>query len=421
MPDTDAVRAHYDSFPYPTIRNLVIPQPVDHRRHRLSYLLNRRPNSALRADARIWVAGCGTQQGALWGAMFPKAKILATDLSPEVLAQAQPLAQQLGLRNVRFEKHDLMTPGARERFDLVVSTGVIHHLPEPAVGLKHLRDSLRPGGAIQLMVYSTMHRGPVRAVREATSLLTGADEPDDERYRFAGDLVKQVLASDRCAPQGAEALKLLNEQADEDRSFVADAVLHPLETTYDIDGLLALLDEAGLEHRSWLQPELWELDSYLDEPDLTKRFEALPPRDRWHVVYCLAGYAHPMLELLAEPKGTEPRPYALDELMGFPLQRCTGARAIVTREGKPIGETTISAYEQEGTELVGRPSAGYGSPRKWRCPADAEPILLACDGQTDTSAVLAAHRDQFGEQPMLELLGSFLPDCLGLITPLIGP
>ena len=38
----------------------------------------------------------------------------------------------------------------RDRFDLIVSSMVLHHLPDVPVVLRHLRPALRPGGWIAL-------------------------------------------------------------------------------------------------------------------------------------------------------------------------------------------------------------------------------------------------------------------------------
>jgi len=41
-----------------------------------------------------------------------------------------------------------------ETFEHVVSTGVLHHLPDPDAGLRALHGVLAPNGALHLMVYA---------------------------------------------------------------------------------------------------------------------------------------------------------------------------------------------------------------------------------------------------------------------------
>lgn len=419
MSTTDEVRAHYDRFPYPTVVNLAIPQPLDHRRRRLSYLLGRREGDAIPRDAKIWVAGCGTQQATHWGLTCPDAQITATDLSEGVVTKAKGLATAMGVTNVTFETHDLMTsPPERDAFDLVVSTGVIHHLPSPEIGLSHLREGLKPTGALQLMVYGTAQRSPLAAIRRATATMADPSMSQDQRYALAIHILRTTLAAeDTCAPVGKAALQMLAGMAD-DQSFVADALLHPLEQTYDIDGLLALLGSAGFRHQQWYQPSLWRLDSYLEDPQLVARSHALPPEDQWRVVYELAGLSAPLLEVLAVPADIpKPAPYTADERAGMRLQACTGARVVAIKDSTPVGEIDVASFEPDGETIVGRPSAGYGSPRAWRLPSYVTPLLEACDGTATAAEIAARFDDTFGAQAVLDLMGTLLPDDIGLLTP----
>lgn len=421
MSTTEAVRAHYDEFPYPTVVNLAVPRPVAHRRRRLSYLLGRRKETAIPPDARIWVAGCGTQQAAHWGMSFPEGRVLATDLSHEVLQRAQGLADALGLAHVRFAQHDLMTsPPENDAFDLVVSTGVIHHLPSPSTGLRHLRQALKADGALQLMVYGTAQRAPLAAIRRATELLAPPEMKPEARYALAIDVLRATLAAeDTCAPLGRAALELLETYADNDPSFVADALLHPLEQTYDIDGLLALLAEGGFRHQSWQQPALWQLDGYLpDASALVAQSHERPPKDQWRLVYALSGLAAPLLEVLAVPAEAPPvAPYAMEDLDAMPLQACSEARVVAVKDGRPVGEVDVPALELNGEQLVGRPAAGYGSPRGFRLPATMAPLLSACDGTTTAGALIERFAADLGKPAVYQTLGTLLPDDIGLLVP----
>jgi SAM-dependent methyltransferase len=49
-------------------------------------------------------------------------------------------------------------PTLRREFDLVVSTGVLHHMADPPAGLKALAGCLRPGGVMALMHYAKYGR-----------------------------------------------------------------------------------------------------------------------------------------------------------------------------------------------------------------------------------------------------------------------
>lgn len=69
--------------------------------------------------------------------------------------------------NVPFVQADLAAlPFAPRRFDLVYSFGVMHHLPDPSVGLKSAFEMVRPGGWLLVWVYSE-HAGLLRRGRLA--------------------------------------------------------------------------------------------------------------------------------------------------------------------------------------------------------------------------------------------------------------
>ena len=76
----------------------------------------------------------------------------AIDISETSLRHTRDLQRKHHLKNL--ELHQLPIERVREigrSFDLVVCTGVLHHLPDPDRGLRAIRDVLRPSGAMRLM------------------------------------------------------------------------------------------------------------------------------------------------------------------------------------------------------------------------------------------------------------------------------
>ena len=66
-------------------------------------------------------------------------------------------------------------------FDQVVCTGVLHHLPDPDLGLRALRDVLRPQGAMHLMVYALYGRAGIYMMQEYCRLLGISSSDTDLR------------------------------------------------------------------------------------------------------------------------------------------------------------------------------------------------------------------------------------------------
>jgi tetratricopeptide (TPR) repeat protein/SAM-dependent methyltransferase len=115
----------------------------------------------------ILVAGCGTGQQAIESAqMFPGARVLAVDLSLSSLAYARRKTHALGLGNIDYAQADILRLDAIGRtFDLIESTGVLHHLADPLAGLRVLVKLLRPRGLMHLGFYSESGRQPMVAAR----------------------------------------------------------------------------------------------------------------------------------------------------------------------------------------------------------------------------------------------------------------
>jgi SAM-dependent methyltransferase len=108
----------------------------------------------------ILIAGCGTGQESIEMAQrFPRAQVLAVDLSLSSLCYAKRKTRELGLGNVQYAQGDILDLGSAGRtFDLVASVGVLHHLADPAAGLQRLLSLLRPGGLMRLGLYSERAR-----------------------------------------------------------------------------------------------------------------------------------------------------------------------------------------------------------------------------------------------------------------------
>jgi SAM-dependent methyltransferase len=85
-------------------------------------------------------------------------------------------AQRYVIDRVRFVETDLQRPGLKPGvFDVVYSSGVLHHTPHPAVSFSFLARLARPGGIIIIGVYNAIARIPLRARRVVARL---------SRFRF---------------------------------------------------------------------------------------------------------------------------------------------------------------------------------------------------------------------------------------------
>jgi 2-polyprenyl-3-methyl-5-hydroxy-6-metoxy-1,4-benzoquinol methylase len=102
----------------------------------------------------IDVADIGCGQGHALNVMaraFPASRFVGYDFSEEAVAAGRAEAEQLGLRNARFEVRDVAELGASGRFDFVTAFDTIHDQARPRDVLRSIAAALRPGGALLVM------------------------------------------------------------------------------------------------------------------------------------------------------------------------------------------------------------------------------------------------------------------------------
>lgn len=184
------VRQQYEDNPYPRWVSVAPTPPEDGV---LAHLRGLFPNSPLRDIAEpdtldILVAGCGTGQQPIGTAQrFPKARVLAIDLSLASLAYAKRKSDAAGIP-IEYGQADILELALDRRFDIVESSGVLHHLADPMRGWRALLERLKPGGFMRLGFYSEIARSGITAVRRIIAERGYAMTPDSIR-RCRQDLI----------------------------------------------------------------------------------------------------------------------------------------------------------------------------------------------------------------------------------------
>ncbi len=117
-------------------------------------------------EFNVLVAGCGTGQQLPEFSSYPRAKMLAIDLSLASLAYAQSKIDEFDLDNIEVAQADILKLKLPEQsFDLIVSTGVLHHMEDPEAGWRKLVSLLKPNGFMLIGLYSELARGHITAAR----------------------------------------------------------------------------------------------------------------------------------------------------------------------------------------------------------------------------------------------------------------
>jgi len=94
--------------------------------------------------------------------LFPAARVEGIDLSRASLAYGIRRSRELGIGNLFFQQGDILDAGRlTTRFDLIMASGVLHHMKDPRAGLRALLEVLRPRGILRLGLYSTIARAAI--------------------------------------------------------------------------------------------------------------------------------------------------------------------------------------------------------------------------------------------------------------------
>lgn len=244
------VRQQYEEHPYPRW----VATPRVHRSESLRDYLRRRVPAGAWRDVRDATAvealnaGCGTGQNPIETAQrIANCHVLAVDLSLSSLGYAARKAAQLGVSNIEFAQADILELGSSERrFDLIESTGVIHHLRDPAQGLRVLRGLLKDDGVMKLALYSEAARRSVVAAR-AMIAARGYDTSESDIRRYREALTR--------LPEDAPEREVTGFADFHSLSECRDLLFHVCEHRYTIPRIRTLLADTGLEFIGFEQAE----------------------------------------------------------------------------------------------------------------------------------------------------------------------
>jgi SAM-dependent methyltransferase len=277
------VRDQYERFPYPAPRD-----DLAAFRHHGGYANGCPwhnfhwywPHRNRTQDLDILVAGCGTSQAAKVAFHVPRARVVAIDLSPDSITHTKQLLVKHDIKNVEIYEMSLESVGKLgKQFDLIVCTGVLHHLPDPAAGLRALRDLLRPEGSMYLMVYGHYGRDGVYYMQNIMRRLgiTPSNVTEDDIASIR-ELIGLLPAT-----HNLRAKMPLMGNLDSANEIV-DLFLHQQDRAYTIPGILEFLNQCDLKlQRFILGAQYLPRFSGLARSAFYARINRLPFPEQWAI------------------------------------------------------------------------------------------------------------------------------------------
>jgi SAM-dependent methyltransferase len=274
---SDAVAQQYERYPYPE------PAADLHDWHRNRRLLPDPeqqhlvfwPDRDYPQGLDILIAGCGANQAAELAFHNPTARILGIDVSSASLASQQRLKDLHGLSNLELRRHPIEEVAALGRdFDLIVSTGVLHHMADPDLGLRELGRLLRPDGVMSLMLYSKYGWSAVRVMWEFFEKL-GLD-----MSRTSVDLIREALDLVPANHPIRNYIALGPDDLGTD-SGIVDSFLHPRARIYSVPEILDMVERAGLRFQGWQSNYLYYPEGMPGDSSTYRAVNALPEPKIW--------------------------------------------------------------------------------------------------------------------------------------------
>ena len=279
-PRADIISRQYERWRYPEpIQDLEVwlennwqwYDPV--HAHRMLW-----PDREYRADLDILIAGCGTNQAAVFAYTNPDAKVVAVDISQPSLDHQRWLKDKYGLHNLELHLlpiEELPTLGLD--FDLVVCTGVLMVMADPVAGMKALAQCVRRDGAIGIMLYAKSGRIGVELLQSACRDL--GLRQDDASVRVVRDLLSLLPREHPIRSYFTVAPELQYDTA------LVDTFLIGRERSYSVDECVDLVTSAGLEFQGWFlkTPYYWH-DLLVPAGEFGSAVTSLPENKVWSVM-----------------------------------------------------------------------------------------------------------------------------------------
>jgi SAM-dependent methyltransferase len=237
---TDIVQKFHEQTPFPNYDGLDSRDSL--RRKARDGMVARLLDEQISHTASILEVGCGTGQltnflGMGWGRTA-----IGADLCTNSLRLAKGFRDRFSINNAHFMQINLFRPPfTRESFDVVISSGVLHHTSDCAAAFRSIAPLVKPGGVIIIGLYNWLGRLPTLWRRwlietfGATAALLG------HRLRDTSEAARRQTW-----------------------------YRHPYETRHSIDETLAWFDAAGFDFTSCI-PTIGDQEFAEDTPLFERR------------------------------------------------------------------------------------------------------------------------------------------------------
>ena len=275
------LKKQYENFIYPKPTEDIDKDYIQKKKALLSdpyYFWHRLwPEKPLiKKGLKILVAGCGSQQASILAHFNKKHFFTAVDLSKTSIDHNYKLKKKHNIQNLNLICEDFRNLKFEEKFDYIISTGVIHHLEEPDTAINYFEKNLTDLGVIYLMVYGSKESRPISEMKKVFNMF-GFDQ--NKKSILQGKNIINQLLPDH--PVKIFSNKFYDKNYDE--GFV-DLFLHKHEKFFSIKELFSLIERNNLMTKNCISENISSGYRYFyDDAEMSKKFKQMKLEDQLEI------------------------------------------------------------------------------------------------------------------------------------------
>ena len=236
-----------------------------------------KPYNTKRLD--ILIAGCGSDQAAILAKCNPNHSFVGIDLSENSLKHEKKLIKENNIENLKLYHDDFRSVKFKNKFDYIISSGVIHHLDDPGTGLKYFNQNLKDEGVIYIMVYGDKKSYATNQVKQLFKKLNLKQNPESINF-----VMNTIGKLNNLHPAKIFAETEIKQDLNHP-SGVVDFFLHKKENFFSIKELVKLLNKNKLIIKNFANGRIKPLTKFFTDAPLhvKEKINSLPIEEKLEI------------------------------------------------------------------------------------------------------------------------------------------